>query len=355
MIRVLQLELPPAAKLLEYLCQIDESRIYSNYGPLSEVFAKKLGDLTNAPGIVLTSSGTSALELALRATTDGPGICMMPSYTFIATAHAVVNAGLTPYLLDIDESSLMLTPQLVLNELRKLPCMPKAVVPVSAFGAPIDTKGWDDFSVETGIPVAIDAAAAVTNLDYIGLSPICVSLHCTKVLGIGEGGAVLTSDMKLQSQMKAMTGFGFTGQDRISHFRGGNSRMSEYAAAVGLAVLDHLPRRLDALKTLATKYITEMSSNNSWLQKGIGSSWQAMTLNAIVPSATVTETEFRLDQAGIEWRRWWGFGTHSHPVFSELERSSLDVTNEIAPRVIGVPFHVAMNDNDIREVAGCLP
>ncbi len=96
-VRVLVPHLPETAALIPYLARIDASRFYSNYGPLSREFASGLGQLTGAGSVALTCNGTSAIELALRLRAPQSGLCLMPSFTFIASAHAVCNAGLTPF------------------------------------------------------------------------------------------------------------------------------------------------------------------------------------------------------------------------------------------------------------------
>ena len=95
-----------------------------------------------------------------------------------------------------------------------------------------------------------DAAAAASSIRQVGKQPLCVSLHATKALGIGEGGAILCADTSLTERATAMTGFGFLGTERVSAIRAGNYRISEYAGAVGLAVLDALPARLVELQRL---------------------------------------------------------------------------------------------------------
>lgn len=102
--------------------------------------------------VVPTSSGTSAIELALRTRAlPGRSLCLMPSFTFIASAHAVKNAGLEPFLLDVDEASLMLTPAIATSALYSLPSPPAAVLVISAFGAPIDIRSWEEFEAMHGI------------------------------------------------------------------------------------------------------------------------------------------------------------------------------------------------------------
>lgn len=345
-IPVLRPRLPSAECILPYLRRIDDAGIYSNYGPLAREFADRLAgyvaakiDGPSLPPAVLTCNGTSAIEVALRVRAlAGRRYCLIPAYTFIATAHAVANAGLTPYLLDVDAGSLMLTPAIVSRALPSLPEPPAAIVVVSAFGAPPAVAEWEKFEAETGIPVVFDAAAAVTSLEAIGAQPQCVSLHATKVLGMGEGGAILSRDKAFLKQAEALTGFGFSGAERKSVYRGGNYRPSEYAAAVGLAVLDSMDEKLRLLKSIADRYVQACAGKSIRLQDGVGARWQTMTFNVILPPDRVEPTLARLDERKIEWRRWWGLGCHTHPAFSDVPYGDLATTATIAPCVIGIPF-----------------
>jgi dTDP-4-amino-4,6-dideoxygalactose transaminase len=347
--------LPSSSALLPYLDRIDSSRTYSNYGPLNQAFAARLATLTGAPGVTLTSNGTSAIELALRAIDRaGRSICLMPAFTFVASVHAVCNAGFVPFLLEVDPTTLALSPGIVDAILSSLPAPPAAVLVVSAFGAPPDLATWTRFEAEHGIPVVFDAAAAATSLSGVGRPPVCVSLHATKVLGIGEGGAILSSDPSLIERTTAMTGFGFFGTERVSSVRGGNYRLSEYAAAVGLAALDALPSRLATLRKLTHAYHLRLAGKAARLQQGVGE-WLTMTLNVVLPAEEVAPTIDRFAAARVEWRRWWGLGCHRHPAFAEVQHADLSGTDALAPRVIGLPFHDDLSEADIDRVVACLP
>jgi len=358
---LLRPRLPEAEKLLPLLREIDATGIYSNGGPLLQRFQASLGGwLGRRAGlasvhVVPTSSGTAAIEVALRArAVRGRRICLMPAYTFVASAHAVCNAGLEPWLLDIEESSLALTPAIAIRALASLPEIPAAVLVVSAFGAPVDVAAWEAFEAEHGIPVVYDAAAAVTSLRKIGRQPLCVSLHATKVFGIGEGGAVITEDADLAERARAITGFGFTGTDRLSVLRGGNYRMSEYAAAIGLVVLSEIDEKIAAISELGRRYRDALVESPCRLQTGAATDWATLTLNAIVPEPLLTTVLGELDVDLIQWRRWWGFGVHTHPAFFGLRRASLAATERSAWRVIGLPFHEGLTDTAIARVARCL-
>lgn len=355
-IRVLVPRLPDVSALVPHLARIDASRIYSNYGPLSREFAAGLAALTGAAGVTLTCNGTAAIELALRARArPGARTCLMPSFTFIASAHAVCNAGLVPHFLEVDEASLVLTPEIAEAALPDLAERPAAVLVVSAFGAPPALSAWAAFEARHSIPVVFDAAAAVTALSGISAQPVCVSLHATKVLGIGEGGAILCADPALIDRMTAMTGFGFLGAERVSAIRGGNYRLSEYTAAIGLASLAALPTRLEAIYELTEAYRRRLTGKTVRLQDGAGEHWATMTLNAILPPGTEAVTIARMAAAGVEWRRWWGLGCHRHPAFAEMPRADLSGTDALAPRVLGLPFHDGLSEADLDRVVACLP
>jgi dTDP-4-amino-4,6-dideoxygalactose transaminase len=353
-VAILVPKLPSTEELLPFLRRIDASRWYSNYGPLWREFRDALtsfmGARTGRPDlrVAFTSSGTGALELALRVRAiAGRRLCLMPSFTFIASAHAVCNAGLEPFLLDVDEHSLALTPKIVERALHHLPEAPAAVLVISAFGAPPDIRAWEAFERTYRIPVVFDAAAALMSLDTAGHQPICVSLHATKVFAIGEGGVVLSTDAGLVDQITAMTGFGFAGSARVSSVRGGNYRISEYAAAIGLASLATVEHKVAQLKSVVGAYARGLRNSRIRLQDGVGERWVTMTLNVLLPPGSVDDILGRLDRAGVPWRHWWGLGCHTHPAFADLPSADLPVTRDLAPRVIGVPCHTDLTEESI--------
>lgn len=353
--------LPDTETLIPYLRRIDATNWYSNYGPLwrefRDAFSVWLAERTGVESVhvAFTANGTIAIELALRArATPGHSYCLMPSFTFVATAHAVCNAGLIPYFTDVDPYSLVLTPEIAERALRRVPRKPAAIVVVSAFGAPPDLENWRQFERTYHIPVVFDAAAAAASLDSIGNQPVTVSLHATKVLGVGEGGAVITTDGELAKRITAMTGFGYLGDQRISLLRGGNYRISEYTAAVGLAALAGLDAKIAKLRAVMTEYRGWLAKSPVRLQEGVGDRWVTMTLNALVAQNRLEDALARFDWAGVQWRRWWGLGCHTHPAFKDLPALDLEVTRELAPRVIGVPCHTKLTAGQVAAVCACL-
>ncbi|MDH2310402.1 DegT/DnrJ/EryC1/StrS family aminotransferase [Methylobacterium brachiatum] len=361
MIPVLIPSLPETDAIVPYLRRIDQTHTYSNYGPLSREFTAKLcGFVSERAGgapvaATITGNGTGAIELALRYRIAGRTgrLCLMPAYTFVATAHAAVNVGLEPFFADVDPETLSLTPAIAERALAMAEGDVAAVVVVSPFGAPIDIPAWEAFEAAHGIPVVFDAAAATLNLRRVGAQPICVSLHATKALGIGEGGAILTTDTKLIEQTTAMTGFGFTTASRVSEVRGGNYRISEYAAAVGLAVFDGLEARIRQLRDVSLAYVEGFDRIGVRMQPGFGADWLTMTVNALFEPAAAKAVTHGFDAAGIQWRRWYGTGCQAHPAFATCRHDGLARTESVAAGAIGLPFFPAITREQIAEVCGC--
>ena len=362
MIPVLIPNLPETDAIVPYLRRIDQSHIYSNYGPLSREFTDRLcgfiSERANGAPVAatITGSGTTAIELALRYRIEGRAgrFCLMPAYTFVATAHAAVNVGLEPFFADVDPETLSLTPAIAERALSIAEGEIAAVVVVSPYGAPIDIAAWEAFEAKHRIPVVFDAAAATLNLHRVGAQPICVSLHATKALGIGEGGAILTTDADLVAQTTAMTGFGFPAGSRVSEVRGGNYRISEYTAAVGLAVLDSIDPRIQRLQEASLAYVEGFNRIGVRMQPGFGTEWLTMTISALLAPDTVETVTEAFDTAGIQWRRWYGTGCQSHPAFVNCPHDGLKQTAAVATNAIGVPFFPTITLEQIGAVCGCV-
>jgi dTDP-4-amino-4,6-dideoxygalactose transaminase len=174
--------LPLANEILPYLRRIDQSRWYSNSGPLIQEFEARLATHAGQGAVAAVANATVGLTLALL-TYDLPlgSLCMVPAWTFAATGHAIQLAGLVPWIVDADAASWALEPVAARKLLREAPGLVSAVIPVSPFGQPIDFAGWSSFRDATGLAVVIDAAAMFDTIRAQSV-PAVVSLHATKVL-----------------------------------------------------------------------------------------------------------------------------------------------------------------------------
>jgi dTDP-4-amino-4,6-dideoxygalactose transaminase len=347
--------LPRAEAVLPYLQRMDEARWYSNFGPLLTAFEHRLSArFRGAAHIVTAANATQALALTLRAMNLPRGsLCILPAWTFVASAHAVLEAGLTPYFVDVDADDWMLQPHTVRNALAAAPRPVSAVIPVAAFGAMPDLEPWLALRDETGLAVLIDAAAAFDTACDAAI-PLVVSLHATKVLGIGEGGFLATNDAGLAERVRQLTTYGFKGS-RQSEIVATNAKLSEYAGAVGLAALDQWPHdRLRYLRTAQLMRVAMTGLPTVVFQQGWGAEWVTSVCCVRLPDGSADAVAQGLKTAGVETRRWWGQGCHTNTAFAACPRGRLEKTEKLGASVIGLPFALDLGEAQIGRIADAL-
>jgi dTDP-4-amino-4,6-dideoxygalactose transaminase len=347
--------LPPAEAIFPYLQRIDDARWYSNFGPLlTELEARLAARFSAGTEVVTTTNATQALTMALMAMNLPAGAYVaMPAWTFVATAHAVMMAGLRPLFLDVDPDTWMLRPDAVTALPLERRRYVAAVIPVCAFGDLGDLAAWKAFREETGIPVLVDAAAAFDALGDAEL-PAVVSLHATKVLGVGEGGFLATRDPALALKVRQLTTFGFQ-SSRESHAPATNAKLSEYAGAVGLAALDAWPAdRLRFLRAAQLLRIGLVGLPQVRFQEGWGSDWITSVCCVALPDGSASAVADSLTAQGVDTRRWWGLGCHTSRAFAACVREDLTHTTRLGASVIGLPFSVDLDADEVRRVSDAL-
>ncbi len=356
--------LPSADRILPYLQEIDSNGWYTNHGPLwlrlHTRLAQHWGLQTSQ--LALACNATAALSLALQASQVEPGReCLLPSWTFVATAGAVRQAGLVPYFVDVQPGNWAPDPAAVqaIALRRKV----GAIMVVAPFGAPLDMPAWDAVAEATGVPVIIDAAAAFDTMRRDGPMPLgrcaaVVSLHATKVLGIGEGGALLSRDAAMMERFRRLTNFGFLGS-RESVLPGINAKISEYGAAIGLAALDTWGESRAKWAAVTRAYLRRLRAvPDIWPMPGLGLDWVSSTLNILWPADRLDQVA-ALAEHGVGTLRWWGPGCHKQPGYSDCQAEALPVTEELGRRTVALPFWQDMRPTQIEAVcvaiANCCP
>ena len=354
MIPVARPKLPDADALLPFLRQIDRSRWYGNRGPLVRRFEELLACHTEAASgehVVVAANATAALTAALLALDVPDGcLCMIPAWTFAASAHAVVAAGLVPWIVDVDPSDGALHPATALSLIPRAPGRLGAILTVAPFGSPVDVSGWTEVRRRSDLPVVLDAAAG---FDVVRASaiPTIVSLHATKVLGIGEGAFVTWDDAAGVRSIRARINFGFSGT-REATVRATNAKLSEYGAALGLAALESWPANRRAWRRVAEDYANAFAGTDIELQAGWGDDWVSSTAIATLPPACLATVEGALAGRGIDSRRWWGRGLAKQRAFARYPRMPLDVTEALASSTLGLPCWPDLPRGVIVRIAG---
>ncbi len=361
MIPVLKPLLPVTRDIVPYLERIDENRYYSNQGPLVRLFEERLAThfSIHPDKLVTSANGTLALTQLLNASEVKKGsYCVMPSWTFVATPASVINAGLIPFFIDVGLNDWAIHPEDVRSLMRSHDV--GAVIVVSPFGANIDVDAWEKFYVDTGVPVIIDAAAGFDSQSVLRKSrpvslPTMVSLHATKVFGIGEGAVVLSNNEFFSKKIRMHGNFGFHGS-REAILTGTNTKLNEYMGAVGLAALDNweqIRREWQDLSNVFAEFVQTCPQlsfaprfNQGWV-----SSYGIINFRNQKDRDRVRES---LKDHHIDTIAWWGKGCHTQAAYQTYPQQSLPHTESLSSTTLGLPFWRGLQRKDYETIFGII-
>ncbi len=319
--------LPGPEKTAGRFAAMHRSGWFTNFGPQSrELEARLATRLQVAPDqVVCVSNATVGLVGAL--VTSPAKRWSLPSWTFTATAAAAVHAGCDAVFSDVDEEDWWLRASA--SEL-------EGVLRVAPFGVGFGVEAWSGPG-----EVVIDAAASLGADHCLAGLPetaaVVYSLGATKVLGAGEGGAVVLGDPDRAARLRAWTNFGFA-DDRRSIVPGLNAKLSEPAAVMALAALDGWDEERD--EWLSARHIADELTAAHGLRGGPGLGGQVSPywIVQLPDSQTRALYERVLARHRIGTRRWWGQGCHRMPAYHRIARPPLPVTERLAGTVLGLPM-----------------
>lgn len=246
--------------LVAHLDEILESRWLTNAGPKVREFEQRFAEWSGVEHCIAMCNATVGLEIAIRAL-DMMGEVIVPSATFVATAHALQWQQIRPVFADIDPSTHNLDPGAVEALVSE---RTTGIIGVHLWGRACAVEELEEIARAHNLRLVFDAAHAVgctyrgKRLGGFGHAEV-VSFHATKVMNTFEGGAVLTDDAELAAKMRLMRNFGFAGVDTVVHV-GINGKMNEMAAAMGLVSLDCFDEFVDANRRNYEIYARRLSA-----------------------------------------------------------------------------------------------
>jgi dTDP-4-amino-4,6-dideoxygalactose transaminase len=365
---LIKADLPDYQDLEDTFRQMLSSGQVTNFGEYVRSFEEATSTYLGVETRTI-SSGTTALIFALEAAGGVEGrLVALPSFTFVATAQAVLYAGGSPLFIDIQDD-LTMSPEDLENALLEHGDRVAAVVPVHTYGMPCATvairQTVEDHAKRTGltIPVIYDAAhafgSAINNKRVGGFGTAEIfSLSVTKALVSIEGGLVASTDELIIDRIEKMRNYGI-GENYETFYRGMNGKMSELHAAVGLANLDLLDDRLDIRKERAQRYQQLILETTNYQTIPVPSivrhTFKDFTV--LVPSELSHKRDQimeLLEKEGIETRRYFWPPLHQHRKFAPNSQRNLPVTEELGRRVITLPFFTTITDDQIERVVTAL-
>ena len=350
-------------QFMDYANQIFDNRWLTNHGPFVKQFEQELSGLLGVKHCITICNATVALEIAIRAL-GMQGEVIVPSFTFIATAHSLQWQGITPIFADIDPRTHNLDPRSV----EKL-ITPRTtgIIGVHLWGRPCEIDALQQIANARNLKLLFDSAHAFgctyqgKMIGNFGDAEV-LSFHATKFFNTFEGGAIATNDDDLAARIRLMQNFGFAGYDDVVYV-GTNGKMSEISAAMGLVNLKSLDEFTDANCRNYHKYQQEINTipGLSLIQYDESEScnFQYIVLEVDQQATGLSRDDLleTLQSENVLARRYFWPGCHRmEPYRSYFPNASLLLpeTEKVAERVLVLPTGTAVGEQEIEIICDIL-
>ena len=375
-----------AKNTLKYVADCVQSGWISSAGSYIRKFEEEFAKYLKVKYAVTTTSGTTALHLALASLGIGPGDeVIIPALTMIAVPYAVLYTGARPAIVDVDRELFNIDPDKILEfiqkgcrfDRRKKALVNKktgravrAILPVHLYGHPCLMDRIMAIARDYSLLVVEDAAEAHGALFYPDGNPSraqyagaigdvgCFSFYANKIVTTGEGGMVVTNDAQVAERARRLKDLAHAPQKRFLHTElAFNYRMTNVQAAIGVAQLEDIERSVEIKQDMAAEY-KKLLSGVAGLTLPSQKDWAR---NVYWMYAVLVEKEFglgrdefmaRLKEEGIDTRTFF-IPVHEQPVFAkdkDYQGLSFPVAEELSRIGFYLPSGLALTKSQIEEV-----
>lgn len=345
----------------KYLAECITTGWISSKGPFVSRFEKAFAKYIGVKYAVATSSGTSALHLALAALGVGHGDeVIVPTLTMIASVLPILYQNARPVLIDSEKETGNIDPEKIKSLISK---KTKAIIVVHLHGHPTNLDPILNIARENKIPVIEDAAeshgARYKNKIVGSLGDLaCFSFYGNKILAVGEGGMVTTNNKKLAEQIRSLSNLARSPNRHFLHQKIGFAyRMSNLHAALGHAQLQEIKKFVEKKRAVARLY-SSLLGNIAYLELprempyARSVFWQYGILVGKNSPVTRNQLEKILSKKGVETRRFFT-PMHQQPIFKKLglfTDQSYSSAEDLSRRGLCLPSGLAITDNQIKYV-----
>jgi UDP-2-acetamido-2-deoxy-ribo-hexuluronate aminotransferase len=320
-------------------------------GPEVKELEENLAKYVGVRHAIGCSSGTDALLLALLALDIGPGDeVIVPDFSFFATCEVVSLIGAKPVFVDVDPDTYNMDIEAMKAAINS---NTKAIMPVSLYGQCADFDEINEIATANALPVIEDGAqsfgAEYKGKKSCGLTTIgCTSFFPSKPLGgYGDGGALFTNDDELASKIRELLNHGQSG--RYLHTRIGiNGRIDSLQAAILIEKLEIFPKEIEQRQAVAKRYIEALSGKfkTPTIAEHNLSAWAQFTIEV------EDRDKFQEDmkKLNVPTAVHYPGALSAQPVYHGVYDVENEVTNAAASRVVSLPFHPYMSEEDQNKV-----
>ena len=362
-ILVTRSSMPDYEEYIEEIKDIWDSHWLTNMGEKHQKLQSLLEEYLGVPHVTLYTNGHLALENAIAALNLPKGGEVITSpFTFASTTHAIVRNGLVPvfcdindkdYTIDVDKIESLITDQTV------------AIVPVHVYGNMCDVEAIQEIANKYGLKVIYDAAHAFA-VKYKGISSACFgdasmfSFHATKVFNTIEGGAVCYKDDAWVQLLNDQKNFGIHGPESVAYV-GGNAKMNEFQAAMGICNMRHLEDEIAKRKRIVERYREHLEGVEgiklSIIQKDVESNYAYFPVVFDGYKYTRNEVFEKLAEEGINARKYFFPLTNSFECYRNYPTAGTEktpVAQHIALRVLTLPMYADISLEDVDRICSII-
>ncbi|RUL55207.1 DegT/DnrJ/EryC1/StrS family aminotransferase [Lysinibacillus antri] len=347
--------MPSLEEYIEEIKDLWESKVLTNTAKKHKQLETELVKYLNSQNITLFTNGHLALEYIIEALQLSGEVITTP-FTFASTTHAIVRKGLIPVFCDINLNNFTIETTLIESLITE---RTSAIIPVHVYGNICDVEEIERIAKKYNLKVIYDAAHAFgITVNGKGIANFgdasMFSFHATKVFNTIEGGAVTFKDASLKKTIEAYKNFGLTGPENVEYI-GGNAKMNEFQAAMGLCNLRYINQEIMKRKKVFERYIDQLEGLRGIhlpkIQNGVESNY------AYFPIVIEGNTNNRniiyeeLKKQNIFARKYFYPLTNMFDCYKDRFDSNLTpVAQYIADRVLTLPLYADLSFNDVDRI-----
>lgn len=358
-ILVTRSSMPTYKEYCEEIKELWDTHWLTNMGVKHKKLQEELENYLGISHVVLYTNGHLALENVIAALNlpKGGEVITTP-FTFASTTHAIVRNGLIPVFCDIKEDDFTIDP-VKLEEL--VTDKTVAIVPVHVYGNMCDVEEIERIAKKYGLKVVYDAAHAF-GVRYRGISSACFgdvsmfSFHATKVFNTIEGGCACFKDDKYVTLLNDMKNFGIHGPESVQYV-GGNAKMNEFQAAMGICNLRHLNDEIAKRKRVVERYRSRLEGVEgiklSSIQIDVKSNYAYFPVVFDGYKYTRNEVFEKLAEVGIGARKYFYPLTNSFECYRNYPTAGTEKTpiaQHMALRVLTLPLYADLAIEDVDKI-----
>lgn len=358
-ILVTRSSMPTYEEYCEEIKELWDSHWLTNMGVKHKKLQVELEKYLNVPHVTLYTNGHLALENAIAGLNlpEGGEVITTP-FTFASTTHAIVRNGLVPIFCDINEDDYTIDVSKIEGLITD---QTVAIVPVHVYGNMCNVESIEEIAQKYGLKVIYDAAHAF-GVKYKGISSACFgdasmfSFHATKVFNTIEGGAVCFKEDAWVQLLNDQKNFGIHGPESVAYV-GGNAKMNEFQAAMGICNMRHLDEEIQKRKKIVERYRERLINVDgiklSVIQKDVESNYAYFPVVFDGYKYTRNEIFSKLEKEGIGARKYFYPLTNSFECYRNYPTAGTEKTpiaQHIALRVLTLPLYADLNIEDVDRI-----